>query len=123
MTDEKKLGGVAVEKEGDEMVAIAAKNYYIKTEKKDIMKCKGVSMKRNKEITPQSYTDVLKNHEPVMGTNCNLQIRKVDGEAVMIKNLINKVAISGIHTKMVALENQSCAPYIFGLNADCYVCL
>ncbi|GHU24216.1 hypothetical protein FACS189472_17210 [Alphaproteobacteria bacterium] len=27
--DEKKLGGVAVEKEGNEMIAIAAKNYYI----------------------------------------------------------------------------------------------
>jgi hypothetical protein len=51
------------------------------------------------------------------------RIHAIEGEQVMVKNLINKVAISGIHTKMVVLENQSCAPYIYGMNADSYVCI
>jgi hypothetical protein len=119
-TDEKKLGGVAVEKEGDEMVAVAAKNYYIKTSEKNVMKCKGVSMKKNKEITPKSYTNTLENNEIVTAVNRTLQIKKVDGQDVMVKNLLTKIAISGIHTKMVVLENQSCAPYIDGLTSKDY---
>jgi hypothetical protein len=125
ISDVKKLGGVAIEKEGDEMIAIAAKNYYIRTSEKDVMKCKGVSMEKNKNITSQQFINVIKENEIVTAVNRDLQLKKLDKKDkvdVMVKNMVEKVAISGVHTKMIVLENQSCAPYIQGFTADDYVC-
>jgi hypothetical protein len=129
--DMKKLGGVAIEKEGNKMIAIAAKNYTLTTEKYDVNKCKGVSMKRNKEITAQSYTDVIETGKPVYGENCGLHVRPLwidedavtilgEGQTFMVKDKIEKVAISGVHTKMIVLSNPPSAPYVFGPNANDY---
>jgi hypothetical protein len=47
--DEKKLLGLCVENEGDEMIALAPKNYYIhelnKNKFEDVIKLKGVNLK------------------------------------------------------------------------------
>jgi hypothetical protein len=46
--DEKKILGLAIEREGTEMVALAPKNYYMKVEDKEKIKLKGVNQSTNK---------------------------------------------------------------------------
>jgi hypothetical protein len=114
--DEKKLGGVAIEKEGNVMIAIAPKNYYIQTEERPVMKAKGCSLGRNKQITPDDYIKNIKYDIPVNATNCGFRERK----EVLVKEIVEKTAISGVHTKMIVLKNDACAPYIYELKASDY---
>jgi hypothetical protein len=117
--DEKKLGGIAVENIGTFLIAIAPKNYTIGikgNEKKAKRKMKGCSEARNKQITAQSYIDNINKKEKVMAENCLLHVKS----GQMVKETVNKVAISGVHTKMIVLENECCAPYIHGLTAKDY---
>ena len=39
----------------------------------------------------------------------------------MSKITVNKNALTGCHTKMIVLSNQSCAPYIKGLYSSDYL--
>ena len=39
----------------------------------------------------------------------------------MSKLTINKNALTGQHTKMIVLENQTCAPFVTGLTANDYI--
>jgi hypothetical protein len=119
LEDEKKLGGVAIEKEGDEMIAIAPKCYYIRANGKNKLKIKGCSLGKNKQITSSNYKASVFNNEVTMATNVGLHNKK-DG---MKKESVNKTAISGLHTKMIVLKNNSCAPYIKGINASHYSCI
>ncbi|GHU18504.1 hypothetical protein FACS189472_06940 [Alphaproteobacteria bacterium] len=118
--DEKKLGGVAFEKIGDFQIANASKNYTIGVkgnEKKATKKMKGCSEKRNeKKITVQSYFDNIDKKVKIEAENCGFHVK----DGTIVKDLVNKVAISGVHTKMIVLENECCAPYIYGLNANDY---
>jgi hypothetical protein len=41
----------------------------------------------------------------------------------MTKEKINKIAVSGINTKSVSMDNFVCAPFIHGLFAKDYVSL
>ncbi|GHU24575.1 hypothetical protein FACS189472_17580 [Alphaproteobacteria bacterium] len=78
---------------------------------------KGYSEKRNAErITVQSFFDNINKKEKIDAENCGFHVK--DGGVV--KDLVNKVAISGVHTKMIVLENECCAPYIYGLSAKDY---
>jgi hypothetical protein len=114
--DEKKLGGVAIEREGDEMIAIAPKCYYIRTNGKDKLKIKGCSLGRNPQITSASYKDNIRDGTTANATNCGFHVK--NGE--IVKDYVEKTAISGIHNKMIVLSNNSCAPYIKGLNISDY---
>jgi hypothetical protein len=117
--DEKKLGGIAVENIGDFLIAIAPKNYTIGikgNEKKAKKKMKGCSEERNKQITVQSYFDNIEKKTKIDAENCGFHVK--DGGVV--KDVVSKVAISGVHTKMIVLENECCAPYINGLKASDY---
>jgi hypothetical protein len=124
--DEKKLGGVAVENEGHIMIAIAPKNYTIikpgkpnqlgDVEDEAKLKNKGVSLKRNQHITTDSYFDNIQFGTVTKGENKGFGIKN----DIMTKYSVDKVAISGIHTKRIVLSNQSCAPYVYGLKAKDY---
>jgi hypothetical protein len=123
--NEKKLGGLAVEKEGDFLIAIAPKNYTIGSIEKIVdakLKMKGCSADRNKHITAQSYIDNIDKKEEVTAENCGFHVKEIaPDEWAVVKDTVRKVAISGVHTKMIVLENECCAPYIYGLTAKDYV--
>ena len=114
--DEKKILGLAIEKEGENAVALCSKCYTIwnndGTTKS--LKLKGVSLKKNK-IVSSDYQKALE--EPIKGKNINLQLK----DSQMSKITINKNALTAVNTKMVVLENGSCCPYIAGLSAKNYV--
>jgi hypothetical protein len=117
--NEKKLGGVAVENEGDFLIAIAPKNYTIGVmgnEGKAKKKMKGCSEKRNNHITVESYFENIDDKKSVNAQNCSFGIKNEQ----LVKHTTDKLAISGIHTKLIVLENECCAPYIYGLNANDY---
>ncbi|KAA6309018.1 MAG: hypothetical protein EZS28_056586, partial [Streblomastix strix] len=62
--NEKKLLGLSIENEGDEMIALAPKNYYIHTFKcnqlTDVIKPKGVNLRQN-SICKQDVIDNIVN--------------------------------------------------------------
>ncbi|KAA6377223.1 MAG: hypothetical protein EZS28_027250 [Streblomastix strix] len=130
--DEKKLLGLVFENEGDEMYALASKNYYIHTFKRnqltDVIKLKGVNLKQN-NINKQDVIDNLDNGKITQGTNMRLgqindqlQEGDVSKQYHMSKLLNTKNALTGIQNKMVVLKNsQSCLPFIMGLTSECYI--
>ncbi|KAA6356697.1 MAG: hypothetical protein EZS28_047776, partial [Streblomastix strix] len=73
--DEKKLLGLSIENEGDEMFALAPKNYYIHTFKRnqltDVIKLKGVNLRQN-SICKQDVIDNIVNGKITQGTNLRL---------------------------------------------------
>ncbi|KAA6327356.1 MAG: hypothetical protein EZS28_053827, partial [Streblomastix strix] len=73
--DEKKLLGLSIENEGDEMIALALKNYYIHTFKHnqltDVIKLKGVNLRQN-SICKQDVIDNIVNGKITQGTNMRL---------------------------------------------------
>ncbi|KAA6395141.1 MAG: hypothetical protein EZS28_009329 [Streblomastix strix] len=130
--DEKKLLRLAFENEGDEMYALASKNYYIHTFKRnslvDVIKFKGVNLKQN-NINKQDIIDNLDNGKITQGTNMKLgqindqlQEGDVSKQYHMSKLLTTKNALTGILNKMDVLKNsQSCLPFIIGLTSQCYI--
>ena len=114
--DEKKILGLAIEKEGENCIALCSKCYTIwnndGTTKS--LKLKGVSLKKNK-IVSSDYEKALE--APIKGKNINLQLKNNE----MTKITINKNALSAVNTKMIVLANQCCCPYIAGLSAKNYV--
>ena len=113
--DEKKILGLAIEKQGENCIALAPKCYTIwnndGTTKS--LKLKGVSLKKNR-IVSADYKTALES--TIQGKNINLQLKN----HVMSKVTVHKNALTATHTKVVVLENQSCAPFIYGLKADQY---
>lgn len=112
--DEKKLLGLAIEKEGENCVALAPKCYTIwnndGTTKS--LKLKGVALSKNKDITKDNYVNVISNRRITIGVNVNLQKKN----HVMSKLMINKNALTGVHTKMYVFEDsQKCAPLVDGV--------
>ena len=111
--DEKKLLGLAIEKEGENCIALAPKCYTIwngsmddgKVDTKSL-KLKGVSLKKNTIVSSDYRTSLT---EPVPGKNINLQLHNNQ----MTKITITKNALTACHTKMHVLENQSCCPLGF----------
>ena len=117
--DEKKILGCAIEKTGENMIALAPKCYTIFNSDKSVksLKLKGVSLKKN-HIEYDDYKNVILNNSVKVGKNINLQM---NGNQ-MSKLTINKNALTGCHTKMIVLENQSCCPFISGLTSKDYIC-
>jgi hypothetical protein len=111
--EQKKMLGFSIENEGFEMIALGPKCYSLRTEKRDIMKVKGVILKQNPHISHQSYRDVLTSGNPMNGENIMLRIRAEKGKDFeMTKQLQPKIALTAIHNKMRVLSNNSCAPFI-----------
>ncbi|KAA6376981.1 MAG: hypothetical protein EZS28_027492 [Streblomastix strix] len=116
LLDEKKILGLAIENEGTEMIALAPKNYYIKVGEKEKIKLKGVNQKTTK-ISKQNIVDNINSGTITKATN----IRLGQKNYIMSKIATEKNGITGIHTKMVVLKDQSCCPYILGLKASDYI--
>lgn len=119
---EKKLLGLAIEKQGDNMVALCPKCYtswndeYIDPETLDTtqevkviaIKMKGVSKAQNKQIEPGNYLDIVEKDVKFDGENINLTLK--NGE--MKRITMGKTALTGAMTKAVVSENGCCMPFI-----------
>ncbi|KAA6366516.1 MAG: hypothetical protein EZS28_037958 [Streblomastix strix] len=116
LMDEKKILGLAPENQGTEIIAPAPKNYYIKVGEKEKIKIKGVNQKTTK-ISKQNIVDNIRDGTITKATN----IRLGQKNYIMSKIATEKNGITGIHTKMVVLKDQSCCPYILGLKASNYI--
>ncbi|KAA6384063.1 MAG: hypothetical protein EZS28_020411 [Streblomastix strix] len=127
--DEKKINGLTVQSEGSACIALAAKCYYICTDEQPVtnqsqqatkllIKLKGVNQKQNQNI------DFQKSFHTSIDSNA---ITTVENTSLIQKNGIisritqNKIGISGVNTKAIVLQNQSCAPYLHGVPASNYV--
>ena len=75
-----------------------------------------MSLKKN-NIVSNDYLDILQNRNIKKGKNINLQMKN----GTMSKISVVKNALTGLHTKMIVLSNQCCAPFIKGINANDYV--
>ena len=126
---EKKLLGLAIEKQGDNMVALCPKCYtsfneeYIDPEtmetiqeaKTIALKMKGVNKTQNKHISPGSYLDILDYETTFDGENVNLTLKTgkmPTGERSLKRLTIGKTALTGKHTKAVVHANGCCMPFI-----------
>ncbi|KAA6400647.1 MAG: hypothetical protein EZS28_003825 [Streblomastix strix] len=93
LKEQKKLLGLSIEKEGDIMIAVSPKNYYINTVADQIIKLKGVNQKQN-IITKQNIIDCIGGN--IMKCE-NMRLGQKDG--VMAKLTQTKNALTGVHTK------------------------
>ncbi|KAA6387444.1 MAG: hypothetical protein EZS28_017029 [Streblomastix strix] len=116
LLDEKKILGLAIENEGTEMIALAPKNYFINVGDKEKIKLNGVNQKTTK-ISKQNIVDNIRDETITKATNMGLGQKNY----IMSKIATQKNGITGIHTKMVVLKDQSCCPYIHGLKANDYI--
>jgi hypothetical protein len=126
LSDEKKLLGLAIENEKENMIALCPKCYSLFNDEeidsgKAKMRVKGVSLKKNK-LCPNNYKGVIENKDNVNATNVNLQMKKYDDFLEMSKVRVSKIALSYQHTKMIVLKNESCVPFIYGVDASKWVC-
>ncbi|KAA6390024.1 MAG: hypothetical protein EZS28_014448 [Streblomastix strix] len=115
--DEKKILGLAIERQGVAMVALAPKNYMIETNYNgnSKIKLKRVNQKTNK-FTKAQIVDCVNEGKITKCTNMRLGQQNHQ----MSQLAIEKNGITGIHDKMIVLSNQSCCPYIFSLTAKDY---
>ncbi|KAA6378632.1 MAG: hypothetical protein EZS28_025841 [Streblomastix strix] len=93
LKEQKKLLGLSIEKEGDIMIAVSPKNYYINTIADEIIKLKGINQKQN-IITKQNIIDCIGGN--IMKCE-NMRLGQKDG--VMSKLTQTKNALTGVHTK------------------------
>ena len=112
---EKKLLGLAIEKQGDNMIALCPKCYTsfngpIELAKLIAMKMKGVSLKQNKDFTPEHYLRIIVESTTFDGMNINLTLK--NGKMARIS--MGKCALTGKHTKAVCQPNGACLPFING---------
>jgi hypothetical protein len=112
LRDEKKLLGLMIEKQDENCIALAPKCYCL-FPNQNVSKMKGVK----KSLNPLGCEDYDKAFEStVKGENINLQLN----QGTMSKITIHKNALTGTHTKAVVLENESCAPFVYGIDACHY---
>jgi hypothetical protein len=127
MQFEKKLLGLAIEKQALNMIALGPKCYTLFNDpiKPFARKVKGVSIRQN-PLKVNDYSDVIQNDKVVSGKNTNLQMNKSqrtnssgECEIRMSKIMINKTALSGLHTKYQVLsDNSICAPLGFSERSE-----
>lgn len=118
--DSKKLLGACVEKTAECQIALCPKCYSLfnKNGTTKSMKLKGVSLTKN-NIKSSDYRAIVDEGTIKRGKNINLQMNNNK----MSKITIIKNALTGKHTKMIVLPNQSCVPFINGLSAnDIFYC-
>ncbi|KAA6401685.1 MAG: hypothetical protein EZS28_002789 [Streblomastix strix] len=115
--DEKKILGLAIERQGPSTIALAPKNYIIFKNYCDgsKIKLKGVNQKTNKIIKDQ-IADCIDEGKITKCTNMRLGQKNHQ----MSQLSIEKNGITEIHTKIIVLENQSCCLFMYGLTAKDY---
>jgi hypothetical protein len=101
------------------LIALAPKNYWTEWKGETDFRGKGVSTRGNlnqelKEL--ETIKRCLFGREIIEAKNYVLRQKKNK----MTKQLISKTGISGVHTKMIVLENQSCLPFVYGKTAADY---
>ena len=112
MAHTKKMLGLAIENQGDNMIALGPKCYtsWNNDGKKLSLKNKGVDIKQNSHITCNSYIEILTEQNICTGKNSTLQMK--NGE--MSRLTINKIALTGSNNKGVTLENGCVLPFVLG---------
>jgi hypothetical protein len=118
--DKKKLLGVSFEKVGYVMYAIAPKCYILKgnktSDKEDVRKMKGVSVRLNDDIDLMSYKSCLESSVRMMAINRGYMmiesnplkhIRRME-KYKQRKNVVNGLALD----KMIVFKNYPCAPFL-----------
>jgi hypothetical protein len=107
---DKKLLGLAIEKESDNMIAQCSKCYtcFNNDDKLISLKVKGINKKQN-ILGADDYKHVLIDKDVIVGTNKNLQLHS----ATMSKIKLSKRGLTAIYTKMYVFDDFStCAPLI-----------
>jgi hypothetical protein len=104
--NEKKLLGLAIEKEGEYCIALSPKCYTIWRDEEAVvaMKVKGYNQKSG-ALTIQNYRDALSE----IFTGTNIQLGMKNNKMTMYQ--VVKNALTGMHTKMVVQENGACLPF------------
>ena len=110
MKDEKKLLGLCIENQGENMIALSPKCYTIDKPGQPTIKVKGINKKQNK-IECDDYMKAITTK--IDGKNISLQMNRSEEEYQMSMKMIEKTALTGANTKMYVMENQSCAPFGF----------
>jgi hypothetical protein len=103
---------------GYDMIALAPKNYRITDGKEETVKQKGVTITKtmNNHLNEEAFKKCINNGEIIPAEN---NVLRTKGQ-VMTKQILRKTGISGVCTKSVVLENQCCAPFIYGVPAENY---
>jgi hypothetical protein len=107
---DKKLLGLAIEKQSDNMIAQCSKCYtcFNNDDKAVSMKVKCINKKQN-HLYVDDYKHVLIDQDVVVGTNKNLQLHN----GTMSKIKLSKRGLTAIYTKMYVFDDFStCAPLI-----------
>jgi hypothetical protein len=103
MQFDKKLGGLAIEKESKNMIALASKMYVIWNDQKETGKAKGVS----EHFKHTQYQEVLEKRKIINGTNRTLRLN----EGEMSHIAVNKRALTAIYLKYrVSSDGSFCSP-------------
>jgi hypothetical protein len=111
MQFDKKLGGLAIEKESKNMIALASKMYVIWNDTKETGKAKGVS----ENFKHTQYQEVLEKRKIINGTNRTLRMN----EGEMRHIAVNKRALTAIYLKYkVSNDGSFCSPLFLDLNED-----
>ncbi|KAA6388897.1 MAG: hypothetical protein EZS28_015574 [Streblomastix strix] len=123
VAEEKKLGGITTESQGENIVCLAPKCYslYNGNEQNDdivslVNRMKGVSEKKT-NLTTNDYIKCLNDGCNINEATNNLQMKM----GIMSMICTEKSALTGIHNKMVVLSNGCCAPFMYVINADYYL--
>jgi hypothetical protein len=103
MMYDKRFGGLAIEKQSKNMIALASKLYCIWDDSKETSKAKGCHQK----FDHRTYLDVLEHGKVINGTNHSLKMN----QGVMSHVSTYKRAITCIYTKYKVSSNGSfCSP-------------
>jgi hypothetical protein len=127
--DKRKLLGVSFEKVGYVIYAIPPKCYILKgsksSDKENVRKMKGVSVRLNDDIDLMSYKSWLESSVPVIGINRGfMMIESNSSKHIrwMVKYEQKKKVINGLALdKMIVFENHACAPFLPNLTAEDYI--
>jgi hypothetical protein len=90
------------------MICLGPKCYTGIINQDETKRVKGVSLKKNINITFNSYLNVLDNKSIEVGIHTGFQMK----DNKMTQIYMNKNALTCAHNKMYVFENHSCAPLI-----------
>ncbi|KAA6378565.1 MAG: hypothetical protein EZS28_025908 [Streblomastix strix] len=110
---QKQILHIGIEKFSYNCIALSPKNYIIN----DDIVLKGVILNQNPQINEQTFIDCINNGTVTTAINTTLCQRK----GTMSRLQMERNALTGSHTKMTVLQNQSCLPFIKRINADKYL--
>ncbi len=114
-TDQKKILGIAIEKEGDCLFALAPKSYCMKNKDEVIaMRTKSIDNKCAVKIdgtliSIEDYQNTI-NDNPLVKVEEKRYRTKKNGD--IIEKIISKHPLTAMHTKMICLPNGSCLPFL-----------